>query len=301
MLQGLVLNGFRPEPEAAAAAHPRFSLIRDRLMSRASSYLSAPSDLRRFAPRRHNQLRSSSCVAQSTIRGCEVKRIKKAFDDAVASGASDAAALSLAMSRHVALSRLALYFLARELMYPQETDKDEGTYVSMAAEALRSFGVCKEEPSGVGDRHCWPFDLTQVFVPPPWLAMRDASVHKISKWYRIETTGDDRVNDVILALAAGNPVVYGTTVGHDWPSYDGSKPIGLLNGTVLGGHATVLEGWDPARQLFLGENSWGEDWGVKGPDGTGGFYEMLPDVIAGPDSTDFVVYEEGWEDWSEAA
>ena len=298
MLQGLVVNGYRPEPDATASAHPKFELIREKLSASVPSYLTVASDLRKFSPVRHNQLQSSSCVAQSTIRAAENKRIKKAYDSLILAGVDSTSALQQAVAKHVGLSRLALYYLAREIMSPQETDKDEGTFVSVAADALKSFGVCKEDSTTPGDRHCWPFDLTQVFVAPPWLAMREAFLHKIAGWYRLETVGPERVNDVILALAAGNPVVYGTTIDTQWSDYDGSKPLGLLNGRVLGGHATVLLGWDPVRQVFLGENSWGDGWGVKNSEGAGGFYEMLPDVIASPNSSDFVVYEEGWDDWS---
>jgi hypothetical protein len=58
----------------------------------------------------------------------------------------------------------------------------------------------------------------------------------------------------------------------------------------IGGHATVLEGWDPAGGFFWGENSWGNSWG---PDD--GFYKMRPEVIANKISSDFIVMTGGWE------
>jgi len=304
MLQGLVLNGYRPAPKELSDSHPKFEIVRDRMASRAGTdYEGKASDLRAFSPKRHNQLRSSSCVAQSTVRAAELKRVYKIFLEGQAEGLDIPSALAEAKSGHVALSRLALYFLSRELMDPQETDQDGGTYVSCAAEALRSFGVCREERRGPDDRSFWPFDLgvnpatqkMRIFDSPPWIVMREAYLHKISAWYRLETSGDDRVRDVILALAAGNPVVYGTKVDGQWQTYDGSTPLGTMTGKALGGHATVLEGWDPAKQLFLGENSWGEEWGVPGPDGSGGFYEMTPEKVASSESNDFVVIEGGWE------
>ncbi len=311
-MQGLVLNGFRPAPAAVSARSPKFGLVRDAMASAVGSgYEGASSDLRAFSPARHNQLKSSSCVAQSTVRAAELKRIQKIYLESVASGMSPVDAMAKAFAGHVALSRLALYFLSRELMEPQETDRDEGTFVSCAAEALRSFGVCREEqtPGRTEDRAFWPFDLganpatgrPRVFDAPPWRVMREAYLHKISAWYRVESAGDDRVRDVILALAAGNPVVYGTDVDAQWASYDGTSPIGTMRGPRLGGHATVIEGWDSQRQLFLGENSWGESWGVVGPAGSGGFYEITPEKIASPESEDFVVIESGYEEWRKAA
>jgi len=232
-------------------------------------------------------------------RGLEIKRIMKLYNAAIASGVGESAAITQAFSGHVALSRLALYFLARELMDPQETNQDNGTFVSCAAEALKSFGVCREDPDpgNPNDRAYWPFDLSQVLESPKWMNMREAYIHKISAWYRIDSTGDQRVQDVILALAAGNPVAYGARVDAQWQTYDGTTPLGTMTGPSIGGHCTLLEGWDNARQLILGENSWGEDWGVKGPDGTGGFYEITPEKIASPECSDFIVLQGGWEPW----
>jgi len=297
-LQGLVLTGFRPEPVAKTLGHPKFELIRGKLQAHIGAGVQS-SDLRKFSPKRHNQLNSSSCVANGITRGLEVKRIEKLYQDALVSGVSESMALSQAFSGHVSLSRLALYYLAREVMDPPETDQDNGTYVSCGAEALKSFGLCREEQDhgNPNDRAYWPFDLNQILVSPKWINMREAYIHKISAWYRINSVGDQRVQDVILALAAGNPVVYGAIVDDPWRSYDGTKPLDLMSGPSIGGHCTVLEGWDNDKQLFLGENSWGPDWGVVGPDGTGGFYEMTPEKIASTECSDFIVIQAGWEPW----
>jgi C1A family cysteine protease len=196
------------------------------------------------------------------IKALEIKRIMKYGPQA-----------------HVDLSRLAIYYLARELMNPSEVLNDKGTYISLAADVLRRFGICTEAD--------WPFDLSKVTVPPSWRAMRKAYVHKITAWYKIKSSGANRVEDVIEALAAGYPVVYGTKVGSNWTKYTGKDPIGLPS-DVLGGHATVLVGWDPARNLFIGENSWG-NWGLNG------FYELREEVISDDSSRDFIVIQAPWE------
>jgi len=59
---------------------------------------------------------------------------------------------------------------------------------------------------------------------------------------------------------------------------------------VRGGHATHLVGWDEQRGLFIGENSWGTDWGDEG------FYWMAPEVLADARSNDFWVITGIWED-----
>jgi C1A family cysteine protease len=243
----------RNEPKETAEKHWTFGAK----MKPALVGAAAASDLRVFASPRHDQRRTSSCAAQAMIKALELLRIKQ-----------------WGIGAHVDLSRLACYFLARELMDPPETDRDEGSYISMNAEALRRFGTCTEDQ--------WPFDERLVLKSPPWRVMQSAYKNRIVGWTMISSSGSDRVDDVILALANGIPVAYGTKVGSDWLNYgSNSEPLGLPS-DVKGRHATLLEGWDPAKGVFLGENSWGTGWGSDG------FYEIRPEVIAWSDSKDFV-------------
>jgi hypothetical protein len=258
---------------------------------------SVASDLRRFSPAtRHNQLTLNSCVANATTRALEVKRIQKAYNDAMAAGAGDAAAMAQAQAQHVPLSRLALYYLSREEMDPPETDKDDGTIISIAAELLRTFGLSREsqDPSNPSDSAFWPYDVSKVSVSPTWKAMRDAAVHKISSWARITSSGSQRVDDVIAALSAGNVVVYGTQVGQNWQAYDGTGVLGPVVGTPEGGHATTLCGWDPSG-FFWDENSWGDTWGVNG------FCRVSTDLVASDQTSDLVIVQGGWEPWHQQA
>ncbi len=296
------VGGWRREDQTSRAAkiasQPDFSDLKRKMGAYVpSSPGSSAIDLRRFSPsRRHNQLQTNSCVANSMTRALENKRIQKAYYSILSTGTAEAAALAQAQAQHVALSRLALYYLSREEMDPPETDKDEGTIVSIAAELLRTFGLSREaaDPSNPADTAFWPFDITRLFVPPSWKAMRDAAVHKISAWSRITSSGSSRVDDVIAALSAGNVVVFGTQIGKNWQQYDGSSVIQPVVGTPEGGHATMLCGWDPSG-FFWDENSWGDDWGDDG------FCRVSPDVIAGEQTSDLVVVQGGWEPWHQTA
>lgn len=243
----------RDEPQAIAELHWTFGdKMKPALVTGAMA-----SDLRPFTSPRHDQRRTSSCAAQTMIKALELLRIKK-----------------WGLAAHVDLSRLAAYFLARELMDPPETDRDEGSYISANAEALRRFGACTEA--------LWPFDERLILKSPPWRVMQSAYKNKLAGWTRINSTGNDRVDDVILALANGIPVAFGTKVGSEWLNYGtASAPLGRPS-DVKGRHATLLEGWDPAKGVFLGENSWGNGWGKDG------FYEIRPEVITWSESRDFV-------------
>ena len=121
--------------------------------------------------------------------------------------------------------------------------------------------------------------------------MREAYLHKISAYYRVEQTGQERIQRVIEALQAHHPVVFGTLIGEAWYTYGPGQVLQPpVPGHEEGGHATHLLGWDDTRSLFIGENSWGTSWGDNG------FYWMAPEVIADPRSNDFWVITGLWEE-----
>lgn len=225
-------------------------------------------DLRPYSSEVHNQRGTSSCVANSVAKALEIKERR-------------AQALEGKPLAHTDISRMHLYYLSRTLHHQQHDDG--GTYISLCCEALKRFGIVPEKN--------WPFVVSKVNTAPNWGAMRKAYKRKmINGYYRIKSTGTERVEDCIKALRAGHPVVYGTTVDRkQWFQYKAGMVINPVS-DVEGRHATVLVGWDDSRSLFIGENSWGSSWGE------GGCYLMSPDVIEHKDSRDFWVIRGHWED-----
>jgi hypothetical protein len=234
---------------------------------------------------RRNQGNASTCVPHGVLRGCEIKRVQNFL--------SQGLSRQDALAKHVDLSRVHMYYMTRERMVPREVDRDEGAIISIAADILSTFGVCKEDLMPYSDK------LYDLCITPPDAALRNGYTHKVKSWYRITSTGEDRVLDCIANLAVGNCIAYGTVVGDNWVNYNGSQPLSLVSGKVLGSHCTLLVGWQPSRfgGCFLGENSWGT-WGRTDMPG---FYDMAPEVIEDSESKDFVVLEGGFEDWAEAA
>lgn len=249
-------RGFRPDPES-----DRYWSYEDLLKPKMLIRTTGDVDLRPFTSPRHNQGSTGSCVANATVKALEIKRIQKYGREA-----------------HVDLSRLAVYYLARELMLPSETHLDDGTNIGLAFDVLRRFGVCPEAD--------WPFDTAKLTTPPSWKAMRNAYQNKIQAFYRIRSTGNNRVDEVIRCLQAGNPVVFGTVVGSNWFNYQKGQVLKLPD-KVEGSHATVIVGFE--NGLFIGENSWGSGWGNDG------FYFMAPEVLSSDKSRDFWVPQAGWE------
>jgi C1A family cysteine protease len=255
-------RGFRPEPDS-----PKHWSFEDKLRARMVRVTGGDVDLREFTSPRHNQGSTGSCVAQATCKAFEIKRIMQKGHEA-----------------HIDLSRLAIYWFARNLMLPKETHIDDGTYISHAFDAMRRFGVPPESAH--------PWDKAALFDAPSWDAMRQAYLCKLDAFYKIRSTGQKRVDMVVQALQAGNPVVFGTNADNSWHSYKKGQVLKAVSEDDKSGrHATVLVGIKDG--LFIGENSWGTGWGDDG------FYLMDPSCIGDNVSKDFWVPQAGFETYKE--
>lgn len=182
----------------------------------------------------------SSCVANATIGALEI--------------------LLTASGNWKALSRLFVYWNAR--MYSKETDKDAGTYIRDAFKSLSTLGVCLES--------AWSYDVSKVFAQPPLEAYKEGNDNIIDSFYRISTYGNERLNDIEIAIRANHPVVFGTGVSkaftQDFSQFGSSTVWGIPSDTV-GGHAMVIVGVrrnaDGTRNFYV-RNSWGDTWGRAG-------------------------------------
>ena len=206
-------------------------------------------DLRPFLSACHDQGRTGSCVANAVATAIETRmRVhanKKGHKDLDK------------VPNFTEISRMHLYYLARELGGRGQHRIDEGTRISLACEASKRFGLV--------DERIWPFNPTKINDPPEWMVQRAAlaAAPPTSAYYLIKSTGKDRVEDVITALQERHPVVFGTKVGGDWFSYDGEGKLGAES-DPKGGHAMVIVGYNETNDEFIVRNSWGSDWGNKG-------------------------------------
>lgn len=223
-------------------------------------------DLRPYSSPVQSQGSTSSCVAHATIKALEIKRIIKHGHES-----------------HVDLSRLDLYYGARERMTPSKVNVDAGTQISLACDVLRDFGVCRET--------IHPFSVKNVNKKPSLMATREARLNRIKSHFKIKSYGNDRLDDILFNLKAGNPIIFGTVVGNDWYNYKGGKEPLDVESNPDGRHAMTIVGFIDGS--FIVENSWSENWGDNG------FAYVIPEVFTNAATRDLWVIVDGSEAWME--
>ena len=71
------------------------------------------------------------------------------------------------------------------------------------------------------------------------------------------------VDVIVRAILTTGPVVVGTR-WYSGMSHPGADNVMEVTGSVLGGHAYVLNGCNTKKRLFRMKNSWGRGWGKNG-------------------------------------
>src|SRR5207253_2636557 len=132
-----------------------------------------------------NQLDTGTCVANAAV---------DAFEIIYGLDFPDAAVVPQ-------LSRLFAYWIAR--VFTNDTDKDDGTTIRIMLRQLAAVGICLEST--------WPFrphelvtvkgmPVERIYASPTLTAFEEADSNKISSYYRIDATGQKRLDDIETAV-----------------------------------------------------------------------------------------------------
>jgi C1A family cysteine protease len=181
------------------------------------------------------------------------------------------------------LSRLFAYYYARAIS-PGNTSVDSGTHLRCFFDVVRKLGYCPEA--------FWPYDTTQFARMPSKEAFRQAIDQKVSiGYYRIDSVGQRRIDDICTAVANGYVVIFGTTVGSNFVSYTPGAPALEPPADTLGGHALGVVGYKPGPKPgsvdFDIVNSWGPEYG------DGGYCAMSDAYLAWDATSDLWIVESG--------
>lgn len=209
----------------------------------------ASASLARFASIR-DQGGTSSCVAHALAQGLYV------------------AHLAAGSSSYVMPSRRFLYWHARG--YHGDELTDGGTFPRTAMKGLIRFGAPTE-------KHC-AWDPRLVNRSPAFAAYRHAFDQRGLKGYcRIDSDGDERLDEIRRAIAAARPVIFGTGVSRAFLDFSGTGTADAP-ASIVGRHAMCIVGYETGR--FRVANSWGTAWGDSG------FAWLSEDYLAWPDTRD---------------
>jgi Papain family cysteine protease len=158
-------------------------------------------------------------------------------------------------------SRLFLYYLARA--YDGDTATDAGAFIRNNFQAAVKFGFPAEE--------IWPYSDDTTSQNPLFSTLPSSNAFRLAfdqnkptQYLRIDSTGQDRINDVKRAISAGYCVSFGTMVSEQFCSQQpGTDPIAPpVNLPIAGGHALLGAEYDAAGIGIV--NSWSDSWGQGG-------------------------------------
>ena len=194
-------------------------------------------DLRNMMPAPYDQGELGSCTAQSLAGLLEYSEHKQN------------------KPHPQTASRLFIYY--NERLLEGTVNADSGAMLRDGIKSLIRWGYCEEV--------LWPYVIARFKKKPPRPAYGDAFKSRISQYARIN---NHSLNDMKVALASGNPFVFGFSVYESFESEAVAKTGVMLmpqpNEQMLGGHAVLAVGYDDERQVIIVRNSWGVNWGDKG-------------------------------------
>jgi len=152
-------------------------------------------------------------------------------------------------------SRLFIYWWERFIEH--SVPYDAGAQIRDGIKVLAKKGACEEDK--------WPYDISKFAEKPDHDAIEQARIFQALEYQRIDppTRGA-----LLQALDEGHPIVFGFTVYESFESpavaSTGVVPMPAPNEAILGGHCTVIVGYNVDDDYFLVRNSWGENWGISG-------------------------------------
>lgn len=194
-----------------------------------------------------DQLSLQSCTANACADFWEAVLIKQLWKNR-------GMALDNAIAAMPDLSRLFLWYYGKSFMDPpKHTDINSGCFNRLIMEVIARFGVPSEKT--------WPYTMENACVRPSITSQREAFQRRSKAFYNIKKDTD--ANQMIIrALGQVPGVVFGTGIGREFFKYGGGvvEPPDV----IVGYHAMVIVGYDPARSAFKVRNSWGPDWGEDG-------------------------------------
>lgn len=152
-------------------------------------------------------------------------------------------------------SRLFWYYNVRVM--EDTVAEDAGSQIRDVLKSLAKLGVCDEKN--------WPYTVSKFTAKPPPKCFKEALKHTAIEYKRLDSSN---LRELKACLVDGYPFIIGTSIYESFESgmvtKTGRVPLPGKKEKLLGGHATLVCGYDNKSQRFEVENSWNTTWGDKG-------------------------------------
>ena len=149
---------------------------------------------------------------------------------------------------------------------------DDGAMPNQVMRGITRWGVRPISAPTTDERYS-DCEAESVNDEPTLTDLVDAAEVKITGYYRIDSLGSRRVDDICVALDCGYAVCMGVFVDAAFEEWNpDSGPLGTpdTGDPHGGGHYICALGYrstvvgDQHRRIFIFRNSWGRNWGIVG-------------------------------------
>ncbi len=229
----------------------------EQILAAPKSSIIVPASMMRYRVGVFDQRDASSCVSFATTRAIDMW-LRAEYERR----GLDARDLPVGAPGYI-------YFNARQRAVLDGLTRmitDDGSYPRLAMRAVQKLGYCGAD--------AYPYEdfLAELALakrerrserPPPPTAYRKAFDQSGLRYYRISSTGKQRVADVARALGQNLPVIFGMDVDTAFMQNTGERVTSIdENDPDGGGHMmTVIE---VTSTDVIPDNSWGPSWGQLG-------------------------------------
>ncbi|RKZ20921.1 hypothetical protein DRQ18_05370, partial [bacterium] len=135
-----------------------------------------------------------------------------------------------------------------------KSDGCNGWWIDSALAFIQQEGVCAEE--------CFPYVALDASSGAPCSDTCGTRRFTTRKIQNFGWTGD-LIDQIKTAIYTYGPLEVGMLVYEDFVYYSGGV-YEHVSGSLLGGHAVVMLGWDDNDSCWICKNSWGTGWGEDG-------------------------------------
>jgi C1A family cysteine protease len=213
--------------------------------------VSPVSDLRNFCPMIVDQGSLGSCVGNGVAAILQIAQLQqgKVYYEPSLHGKP-------VTDFTFAPSRLFIYYGAREM--EGTVNEDDGCQIRDAIKFVAANGACSSSK--------WPYHIGKFTDKPTPACYTEAVTRgKVKAYHRLD---NNDLHTLLSCLSQGQAFVCGIQVYDSFMSElvasTGVVPMPNKHEQLQGGHCIAIVGHSIAKRSFIGRNSWGPEWGLKG-------------------------------------